>query len=238
MGLYNRAYLVIQESPKITDPSTAVFELRFTDYTETVAPQYLVGGGGGFIREVNNFITDDESFEVSGDIVQRRAGFWLDGGGGEWSVTLEFEASTDDLRWGDGESATGPSNVTRTDASGADVRPLTRLQILQFWIAQSRSDSFSHTRLHVGEWTDGSYQDKRDGEYVATDPGAYGTPLPIAFEETPLQKQEDTTTTMTGTLNMQLALPFPGTEEGLADWIEGEGIDVWSKDMSEDFTDA
>lgn len=218
MGLYNRAYLVCQESPAVENPSTAVFELRFTDYTETVTPKYLLGGNAQFVREFLQFTDDDLDWEVTDNLGERRTGYWQDGGAGDWQYTVEFEASQDALRWGDGESGTGPSNVTRTDASGEGVRPLTRLQVLQFWIAQTRSDSFSHTRLHIGEWTDGSYQDYRDGEYVTTEAGAYGTPIPVAFEEVPLQKKGDSTTTLTGTLNMTRVQPYPASEEDLADW--------------------
>lgn len=226
MGLYNTAYLVCQESPLVDNPRTAVFELRHVqEFNTTQEPSYIMGGQGEFLRQAGRYISDEDTFEIEETNMPKRAGFWLDGGTGRWETQLSFEAgiANDSITWGNGDGGEGQANVTQTDASGADVKPLARQQVLDFWLAMTRSDSFAHTRLHVGEWTDGSFDDYRDGEYVDVDAGAYGSPYPIAITSTNFEKGEETSY-FTGTITGARVALFPASEALLADWT-----DAWQR---------
>jgi len=219
MGLYNTAWLVIEEDPRIDNNRTAAFELRNVEESQSSQePDYIMGGRGNFITQYQTFFGDDTEFGVSTANARKRAGYFLDGGSGVWSETVAFKASDSSvpLVWGDEQSATGQANVTETDASGSEVEALSRRQILDNWIASTRSDSFGNTRLHIGEYTDGSYPDYRDGEKVTADAGAFGRPIPVAVESTQLSCPEDEAGTVDGTITVQRVRIFPTTEEQLS----------------------
>lgn len=223
MGLRNTAYLVTQESPlQSPSPKTAVFELRnIEESSSTQEPNYIMGGRGQFIRQSYRYLTDLDTFNVSDTSAERRAGFWIDGGAGEWAESLTFKVSGESdvpLRWGDGES---PENeLTRTDASGTDMDALARRQIFDYWLAQTRSDSMAHTRLHIGEWTDGSFDDYRDGQKVNVDAGVFGYPIPVGIISTNLQSPEDETDAFTGRLELARVARFAGPDEELPSWSD------------------
>jgi len=205
MTLLNTAYLLIDDGSK-----TATFELSTgLEYTSTLTKNYLMGSGGQFIREFDKFV---EEIDLDLSDSERRTGFWLDGGGGEWTIQLDFQTGLENVTWGDGSGGDGPENVTQTDASGADVEPLRRLQVLQFWIAKSRSDSFAKTRLYWGEWTDDTVP--------GTSGGVYERPMPVAVIETEFSKPEDDPNTFEGTLTLTNVAMFPATEAELADWAK------------------
>lgn len=220
MGLYNTAWLVIEEDPRIENNRTAAFELRNIEESQSSQePDYIMGGRGNFITQYQTFFGDDTTFGVETTNARKRAGYFLDGGSGVWSETLSFKASDASvpLVWGDQRSDPGQSNVTQTDATGSEIEALTRRQILDYWIAQTRSDSFGNTRLHIGEYTDGSYDDYRDGQKVAADPGVFDRPIPVAVESTQLTNPEDEAGTVDGAITVQRVRTFPTTEEQLSD---------------------
>jgi len=218
MGLYNTAWLVIEEDPRIDNNRTAAFELRNVEESQSSQePDYIMGGRGNFITQYETFFGDETTFGVETINSRKRAGYWLDGGAGLWSETVNFSASDSSvpLVWGDEQSGTGQANVTTTDASGSEVKNLTRRQVLDYWMAQTRSDSFGNTRLHIGEYTDGSYQDYRDGAKVNADAGAFGHPIPVAIESAQLTTPEDENW-LTGTITMNRVRTFPATEDQLS----------------------
>jgi hypothetical protein len=207
--LLNESYLVIDAPNR-----TGVFQFQSTQtFASTIEKTYLAGGRGQFVNEVNRLLRTPEGFEMDRTAVNRRTGRWIDGGAGEWGETLTFVTGIEDesIAWGDGSGGDGQANVTPTDASGADVKPLSRKQILDYWIANSKSDSFGQTRLHIGEWTDGSYGD--------SDGGAFEQPMPIAIRTFNGEKQEDETASFTGTLEYAQVAPASAFEEDAADWI-------------------
>lgn len=225
MGLRNTAYLVTQESPLQSEsPKVAIFELRnLEETTTTQEPDYIMGGRGQFVRQAYRYLTDFDTFNVSETSPERRAGYWIDGGAGEWRESLTFKVGGNTsvaLRWGDEESDPGAANLTRTDASGTDVDALARRQILDYWLAQSRSDSMSHTRLHIGEWTDGNLADYRDGEKVAVDAGVFGHPIPVAVLSTQFQSPEDESNTFTGTMELARVTRFAGPDGEIPSWAD------------------
>jgi len=204
--LTNYAYLEIEG-----ESATATFEFnRGLEISGNLVKSYLMGERGNYLREVINQTPGTGSFDAD-----RRTGFWIDGGAGDWQVTLAFETGVEDIQWGDGDGGTGPGNVTTTDASGADVKPITRLQILQYWLAKSKSDSGGTTRLHHGEWTDGEISNV-DSSNI--DAGAFGQPMPVAIRETNVDKPVDDPPSMTGSITMSHVALWGGAEA--PDWIQ------------------
>jgi hypothetical protein len=225
MGLYNTAWLVIEEDPRIENNRTAAFELRNVDESaSTQEPDYIMSGRGNFITQYSTFFGDETTFGVETTNARKRAGYFLDGGSGIWSETVSFKASDSSvpLVWGDERSDAGQANVTKFDASGSEIEKLTRRQVLDYWLAQTRSDSFANTRLHIGEYTDGSYPDYRDGEKVSgeTSAGVYEAPIPVAVESTQLSTPEDQTSTLDGSITFQRVRTFPVGEDQLSDWTD------------------
>lgn len=211
MALFNRAYLVIS-SPQIGS-GDGVFECYHDlEPDDRVEKSYLVGNAGTQIQEAIRFITSEIEDLPDPDLGSRRKGLSVDAGGGQHTGTLTFTAGVEDLQWGDGSGGTGPSNVTKTDASGEDVNPRTRLDILQYWIANTLTDSRGRARLHIGEWTDGSV-----GNASA---GVYGTPFPVDIlacePRSPVEEPS----------NIQITLEYRRTQvpdavvEDLAEWID------------------
>lgn len=172
MTLTEKAYLEIDG-----DSSTATFELQIgLEHTSDLTKSYLMGERGQYVREIVN------STPYTGNVdEERRTGYWIDGGAGDWQVPLSFESGLEDTIWGDGSGGDGPSNVTKTDASGANVPAISRKQILQNWIAVTKSDSTGQTRIHVGEWTNGNVSGVAN--FAA---GAFGEPMPVAVRESSL----------------------------------------------------
>jgi len=225
MGLRNSAYLVTQESPlQSQNPKVAVFELRnIEESSSTQEPAYIMGGRGQFVRQAYRYATDFDTFNVSETSPERRAGYWIDGGAGEWTESITFRTGGEtnaSLRWGDGDSAEGAANLTRTDASGTDVDDLPRRQVFDYWLAQTRSDSMAHTRLHIGEWTDGTFDDYREDEKVNVDAGVFGRPIPVAVLSSSLQSPEDESSQFTGTLELARVTRFAGPDEDIPDWAD------------------
>jgi len=236
--LRNTAYLVITDRG-ISD-TDAVFELRHDlEVDETVEKSYLIGNFGTAIQEAARY-TGTAGLLTGEDVPERRQGFSLDAAGGEWGGSLTFTTGLEDVRWGDTSGGEGPDNVTTTDASGADVDALTRLQVLTYWCANSLSDSRGQTRLHVGQWTDGSFDDVREGETVEVDAGTYGTPIPINIMSVEPRKPEDEPSNMSATLQYRRTQVGGGLAEDVADWVGdlGDAAGELVSDLSGDFPDA
>lgn len=163
--LTDRAYLVIVDGD---DEATFEFQLNFEESSE-LSKNYVVGQRGQYIREIEQINPFDVSLETTGE---RRTGFWVDGGAGEWQHTLSFQTGLEDVQWGDG------SNDEQKDASGEGVHPLRRKDVLEHWLANTRSDSGGQVRLHWSGWTDG------DIPHVSgVDAGPYNRPMFVAVRE-------------------------------------------------------
>jgi len=208
--LTEAAYLQIDDG----ENPTATFEFRLElEYTTMVEQSFIMSGRGQFLREADRMIPQ---IDLAVGESLRRTGFTLDGGGGNWQIQLTFDTGLEDATWGDGSGGTGPANVTKKDASGEGVDPLTRIQVLQYWIARSRSDSFGQTRLHWGQWTDGSVG--------GASAGAFNTAMPVAVQDTNFEKPEDDTTSATCQLTLQHVAVFPPGITNAAEWLTS---DTW-----------
>jgi hypothetical protein len=81
-------------------------------------------------------------------------------------------------------------------------------------------------RLHIGHWTDGSYDDYRDGEYVDVDAGVYGIAVPVNIMACEPRKPQDEPSNMTATLQYRRTQVIGAVVDDIADWIEDAGENV------------
>jgi len=202
MTLTEQAYLTVREGE-----NEAVFQLRIDlEETADLNKSFIMSDRGQTIQEVyEQFLGDDEDFSGK----NRRAGFTLDGGAGEWTHTLSFSTGLEDARWGD------DSNDPQKDASGPDVNPLSRKQIMESWLARTRTDSANPARLYWGEYTDGRFE----GEC-----GAFNQPMFVAVNEFNLSSPDvnQDVNTMEGTITVSRIALFP---ESVPDDLD-EAIDL------------
>jgi hypothetical protein len=209
MTLKTHAYLEIEGAS-----DTATFELNIgLTNSSDITKSYLMGKRGQYLREVVNQTPNTGSFDEG-----RRTGFWIDGGAGNWEESFQFKPGPEDVQWGDGSGGDGQSNVTKTDASGSNVKAITRKQVLDYWVAKSKSDSNGDTRIHWGEWTDGSIANISS---ASIDAGVFGQAMPIAIQQ------------------HQISLADPDQNEvGI---IEGNmtvaHVDLWGGDGAPDWVD-
>ena len=223
--LLNTAYLVI--SSNSIGEADGVFELHHDLEIESqLEKSYLVGNFGTSIQEAARYVPDEIPGFDENTVPERRQGYSVDAGGGTWGGSLTFTTGFEGATWGDGSGGTGEENVTDTDASGTGVHPLTRLQILQYWLANTLSDSRGQVRLHIGHWTDGSYDDYRDGEYVNVDPGVYGIAVPVNIMACEPRKPQDEPSNMTATLQYRRTQVIDAVLDDIADWIDDAGENV------------
>jgi len=217
--LRNTAYLVI--SSDAIGNGDGVFELHHDLEVESqLEKSYLVGNFGTAIQEAARYVPAKDKIPVLEDTVpERRQGYNVDAGGGTWGGSLTFTTGFEGATWGDGSGGTGEANVTTTDASGDGVHPLTRLHILQYWLANTLSDSRGQARLHIGEWTDGSFDDYRDGQFVNVDPGVYKTPIPIAILTCEPRSPQDEPSNIAATLQYRRTQVVDGAAKDVADWV-------------------
>jgi hypothetical protein len=195
MSRYDTAYLEVEDNT-----STAVFELSLGLRTSgELDKNYLMGSRGQYITEIFN--VTDELGEIENDTVDRRAGFWVDGGAGNYSERIEFETGLEAVTWGDGSGGTGPTNVTPRDASGADVKPLTRYHILSLWLARTLTDSRNPARLYFGEWADGTHHPSS---------GAFNQAMPCAITnyQPELPDVNESPTSFQGVIEVSMLTPF------------------------------
>lgn len=205
MTLLTEAWLEIDDG----DGTTAQFQLQVNlEESSEMEKTFIMSGRGQYIKEIFDQIVSDEAIDIKD---QPRAGYTIDGGAGEEVITVTVETGLEDVTWGDGSGGTGPSNVTKTDASGADVKPVVRKQVLEYWIRRTRTDSFGQARLHWGEWTDGTV-----GGVSA---GIYEQPIPVAITgyNTESPDPEQTQASMKATITMARVALFP--TDSIPDWV-------------------
>lgn len=229
--LRNTAYLEITPDSvggtQSLGDGDGVFELHHDLEIESqLEKSYLVGNFGTAIQEAARYVPDKVP-GVAGDTVpERRQGYSVDAGGGTWGGSLTFTTGFEGATWGDGTGGTGAGNVTKTDASGEGVHPITRLNVLQYWLANTLTDSRAQARIHIGEWTDGSFDDYRDGQYVNVDAGVYGTPIPVAILACEPRSPQDEPSNITATLQYRRTQVIDGVAEDVAEWVGNLGDDA------------
>ena len=162
---------------------TAAFAFR-GDFSPTreLTHEYLVGGRGQVLSTLYQQASDIDPTDILPDTeIPRRAGFFLDAGGGRstFQYTANVGVGDEDLQWGDESSADGEANAY--DATG-DVDPVVKRDVLFRWLAEVRSDSSGKVRLYTGAWSDGTYADSA---------GVYGEPLPVALLSARAEKDPD-----------------------------------------------
>lgn len=192
---------------------TGVFEVSTDLEPETtVNHSYLIGNAGQRLGEAIRFIGDAADQDLGENEPRRRRGFTLDAGAGEWTGALSFSAGLSDVQWGDGSGGTGPANVTEYDASGADVGPITRMHVMQYWFAKTLTDSRGKMRIHHGEWTDGTV-------LGGVEPGVYGRPKTVSLLNADVRSPADEPNNIRGTINYRRT-DTVGLPDEVADAIE------------------
>lgn len=208
MTLLTEAWLII---PGVDGPD-GEFQLQIgLEETTQVEKDFIMANRGQYLQEIVN----NEVVDIGADTIkERRSGFYIDGGAGQIELTVQFETGLEDVTWGDGSGGTGQGNVTETDASGAGVKPLSRKQVLEHWIASTRTDSLQLAQFHWGEWTNGTVG-------TGNSAGAFGQPIPVVVAgsniDTP-QTDQDSTASLNGTLELRRAALFPGQD--LPGWVQ------------------
>lgn len=214
MGLRKRAFIEIEAEQLVgSGTRTALFEIELdADFDTELKKDYLIGNFGQKVDEVYQFVQDPTDFAIDEETQNRRVGYSFDAGAGTWGGTLSFESGLDDVVWGDQNSDPGPGNITKTDASGEGVDPIVRQQVLNYWLAKTRSDSFGYVRIHVGEWTDGSVG--------GVDAGVYGQPFPVQILEANISRKSDKPSAVDGNITYRRTQFKPGVVDEVADWVD------------------
>lgn len=220
MSRFDTAYLLV------SDPTdTGVFELHIgLQTTSQMERNYLMGPRGQYVTEVFN------AFGILPDIdgpATRRSAFTIDGGAGEWTTTVNFSTGLEDVTWGDGSGGTGPSNVTPRDASGADVKPLSRMNVLELWLTQARTDSENPAFFYFGEWTDGNPSGH-------TEAGAFNQPLVCAVDRFNVELADpnnDPPSQLSGQIEVKAITPFAAI--GVPTELSGSNIGDYSQELSD-----
>lgn len=213
MGLRKKAFIEIEAEQLVGDGTrTALFEIELdADFDTEIKKDYLIGNFGQKIDEVYQFIQNPGDFAIDEASQNTRVGYSLDAGAGTWGGTISFESGLDDVVWGDQQSDPGPENITKTDASGAKVDPIVRQQVLNYWLAKTRSDSFGYVRIHMGEWTDGSVGD--------ADAGVFGQPFPVQILEANISRKSEKPSVVDGSVTYRRTQIKPGLIDEVAGWI-------------------
>jgi len=195
MTRYDTAYLEVEDNT-----SEAVFEFNIGLSTSgELDKSYIMGNRAHAISEITNLS------DIVGNITtqqQRRAGYWIDGGAGTYSERLQFKTGLEDVTWGDGSGGTGPTNVTPRDASGADVKALTRYQVLALWLSRALTDSRNPARLYFGEWATGKHH---------ASAGAFNQAFPCAvtnFQPELPDPGNEGPTSFSGMIELSMLTPF------------------------------
>ena len=224
MTRFDTAYLELQDS---TSTATFEFNIGYRSSGE-VDKNFLMGPRGQYVTEVYNQI------DVLGDVddisANRRAAFQIDGGAGEWTQQLEFSTALEDVQWGDGDGGTGPTNVTARDASGSDIKAQTRKDILELWVARSRTDSQSPAYLYTGEWATGKYH---------SEAGAFNQPMTVSVTNvtTDLPDPNDgDQVSLTGTIQLRMLTLFKDLTPPSI--LEDSNIGTYSADAAASLEDV
>jgi len=199
MPLYDRTVLEVSAFDR-----TGVFEFREHEPTREITHDYLVGGRGQVLSELYAQATDVDPTDILPDAnPPRRAGYFVDAGGGrnQFTISATVGVGDEDLQWGDGSSADGEAN--QYDAAG-DVNPATKRDVLLRWLAEARSDSGRQLQLYTGEWSDGTY---------AETAGVFGKPKPVALLSVRAEKPKDDPAVVPYTFEFEEVAPVPDIDE-------------------------
>ncbi|WP_233565422.1 hypothetical protein [Halorubrum sp. Atlit-26R] len=133
----------------------------------------------------------------------RRAGYFVDAGGGrnQFTISATVGVGDEDLQWGDGSSPAGEAN--QYDATG-DVNPAAKRDVLFRWLAEARSDSGGQVHLYTGEWSTGEYADTA---------GVFGEPKPVALLSVRAEKPKDDPAVVPYTFEFEEVAPVPNIDE-------------------------
>lgn len=222
MSRFDTAYLELEDAQ-----GEGVFELNIGLQTQgELDKSFLMGERGQYVTEIIN------QLDILGEVdstLDRRAGFWIDGGAGNYSETIQFETGLEDVRWGDGVSDPGPNNVTPRDASGANVKPLTRYQVMALWLARSRTDSANPARLYFGEYATGKHH---------AEAGAFNQAMPVAvvnFQPELAEPDNDGPGQFRGTIGVSLLTPFADYDP--PDWLTSSNIGSITDHFAQELSD-
>lgn len=204
MPLYDRVVVEVEAFGR-----TGAFAFRGDlNPDRSLNKDYLVGGRGQIISELYNQASDLVPNDILSEAdIDRRAGYFLDAGGGrdQFQLSAQVGAGDEDLPWGDGSSETDV--VSEYDAAG-DVPPLAKRDVLFRWLSQSRSDSGGQIKLYTGEWTDGTYSDTA---------GVFGGPIPVALLEIRSEKPSDNPSAVTYTMEFERVAVVPDAVDEAVD---------------------
>lgn len=205
-GLRNKAYLILQDNA-----GQAIFEFEAgLEIEHSLEKNFLMGNRGQYIREFINLIPGTGDVTDAGD---RRAGFWIDGGAGAWTIDVAFETGNEDVTWGDGDGGTGPTNVTERDATGAEVSPDARRDVFDYWMARARTDSLNPALLYAGEWSASDHSLS-----ITTPDGAMGEGITAVVQSHQIGKTVEEPSSVTGNVTLQHANVFdPGD---IPSWLD------------------
>ena len=197
-GLRGRAILEIDLEDETGTTRTCVFELREgLEPSSNITRRFLLSNKGQYIREAY----DIGSEYIPGDLdtanTEDRRGYHVDGGAGQFGQTITAAAGDKDASWGDGSTdPNDPADISRYDATGCDLTA--QKQILEWVTSQAATGSKGQARLHLGEWTDGSY----------SDPGVFDRPFVVAIPEVTVSR-DPTESKLKVTLEMAWTAVFP-----------------------------
>lgn len=218
MSRYDTAYLELEDASGV-----GVFEFSIGLQTSgDLDKSFLMGERGQYIKEIFNLT--DELGEIDG-LIDRRSGFWVDGGAGNYRTTIQFRTGLEDVEWGDGSGGTGPSNVHPRDASGADVKPLSRNQVLGLWLARTLTDSRNPARLYYGEFATGKHH---------ASAGAFGQAMPCAVTNYQPQMPDpdgEPPSSFSGTIEVAMLTPFASYDPPA--WLESSNIGTFAEGAAE-----
>lgn len=224
--LTDRAFIVCDLGDR-----TGTFEVSVDlEPSQRVSHRYLIGNAGQRISEAFRLLADGADGELDENIDGRRVGYTLDAGAGEWGGSLTFSTGLEDVRWGDGSGGTGPGNVTEFDASGADVDPISRLDVLGYWLANTRTDSQGNMRIHYGEWTNGDVPG-----VTGVDAGVYAKPKVVSLLDAEFRSPEEDVTRIRGTLNYRRTSDANQLPDEVADAISDL---INNTELSQEIPDA
>lgn len=207
MTLSKFAYLEVE--PRTGTNATFEFQIGLEPQS-SLTKEYLMGQRGQYIREVFNWLPETGTIDD-----ERGTGYWIDGGAATWQVTIPFETGLEDVQWGNGDGGDGQSNVAQTDASGQGVKAISRMNVLQYWLARTKTDSTGAAKLHWGEWSDGSV-----AHVTGVSSGAFGQPMPVAIQESNIEGPniDQDVNSISGTLTFTHVALWGGVEA--PDWAQ------------------
>jgi hypothetical protein len=211
-GLRNKLVLEIDIQDPDGNTRTGVFSLREDlNTTGEVARTFLMAQRGQYLRKIYDVGTDLLPDEVTEASLENRKGYHVDGGAGSYGQTITGMADFDEDPWGDGSAASG--EYSKYDASG-DVPLEVKKQVFEWYLAQAESDSRGDTRLHIGEWTNGSYTDGNAG--------VFDGPMPVAIPEANVSRDPDNPSALEVSLECQWTALFPanvvaGTSDAISE---------------------